>query len=46
MNAAQRFVLVALASVIAPVAGFGAGPKTPVDAAGRRLIIKGGDRGL
>ena len=42
MNATQRFLLVGLVSVIAPVAGFGAGPKTPVDAAGRPLIMKRG----
>ena len=41
MNAVQRFVLLALAWGIAPGGGLGAAP-TPVDAAGRPLIIKRG----
>jgi hypothetical protein len=42
MSAPQHYVLFALALLMAPAPGLRAAPKTPLDAAGRPLIIKRG----
>jgi hypothetical protein len=42
MSAPQRYALFALVLFMASAAGLRATPKTPVDAAGRPLIIKRG----